>query len=78
MQNLLSHSFHKVQIKDEKHRIFIVIFRHIPNTHPQNIVNVTSKTMQDFHGQMHLLKTELKDGKKEILRSLCLEQMMNV
>nr|MBS9408298.1 hypothetical protein [Streptococcus oralis] len=29
------------------------------HTHPQNIVNVTCKTMQDFHGQMQLLKTEI-------------------
>ena len=34
--------------------------------------------MQDFHGQMNLLKQKLIDGMKGILRLLYLEQMMNV
>ncbi|WP_249685885.1 hypothetical protein, partial [Bacillus velezensis] len=33
--------------------------RHIAHKRMQNIVNVTFKTMQDFHGQMQLLKTEI-------------------
>ncbi len=40
--------------------VYLTLFlRHIAHTHPQNIVNVTCKTMQDFHGQMQLLKTEI-------------------
>ena len=59
--------------------VYLTLFlRHIAHTHPQNIVNVTCKTMQDFHGQMNLLKQKLIDGMKGILRLLYLEQMMNV
>jgi transcription-repair coupling factor (superfamily II helicase) len=37
---------------------------HVAHTSPQNIVNITSRTMQDFHGQLHLLKNELNRWKK--------------
>ncbi|MBO1004453.1 transcription-repair coupling factor [Pseudogracilibacillus auburnensis] len=36
-----------------------VFLRHIPNTQPENIVNLASRTMQEFHGQMPLFKNEL-------------------
>ncbi|SFB31719.1 transcription-repair coupling factor [Lentibacillus halodurans] len=46
-------------------RIYMSVFlRHIPNTHPQNIVNLSTRTMQEFHGQMHLFKNELKRWEK--------------
>src|SRR5699024_9034378 len=41
-----------------------VFLRHIPNTQPQNIVNLSTRAMQEFHGQMHLLKNELKRWEK--------------
>src|SRR5690606_24973324 len=45
--------------------IYLSLFmRHIPNTSPQNIANVPCKLMQNFHGQMHVLKTEVERWKK--------------
>src|SRR5699024_3019669 len=41
-----------------------VFLRHIPNTQPQNIVNLSTRAMQEFHGQMHLFKNELKRWEK--------------
>ncbi|WP_143118087.1 hypothetical protein, partial [Shouchella clausii] len=41
-----------------------LFLRHVPNTNPQNIINVTCKQMQNFHGQMHVLKSELDRWKK--------------
>src|SRR5699024_4019076 len=41
-------------------RIYMSVFlRHIPNTQPQNIVNLSTRAMQEFHGQMNLFKNEL-------------------
>ncbi len=41
-------------------RIYLSVFlRHIPNTQPQNIVNLSTRAMQEFHGQMNLLKNEI-------------------
>src|SRR5690606_33434469 len=46
-------------------RVYMSVFlRHIPNTNPQNIVNLSSRAMQEFHGQMHLFKNELKRWSK--------------
>ncbi|RLL41681.1 transcription-repair coupling factor [Oceanobacillus piezotolerans] len=46
-------------------RLYLSVFlRHIPNTSPENIINLSSRTMQEFHGQMHLLKNELKRWEK--------------
>jgi len=46
-------------------RIYMSVFlRHIPNTQPQNIINLSSRAMQEFHGQMHLFKNELTRWKK--------------
>ena len=54
-----SHSFEEF-LHHKKSFVYLTLFlRHIAHTHPQNIVNVTCKTMQDFHGQMQLLKTEI-------------------
>ncbi|WAA12345.1 transcription-repair coupling factor [Fervidibacillus halotolerans] len=43
---------------------FSLFLRHIPGVSPQNIVNVSSKPMQNFHGQIHVLKTELERWRK--------------
>ncbi|MFD2681341.1 transcription-repair coupling factor [Bacillus seohaeanensis] len=43
---------------------FSLFLRHLPNTSPQNIFNISSKPMQNFHGQMHVLKAELDRWKK--------------
>lgn len=40
-------------------KLFMSLFlRHFPHTSPENIMNVTCRSMQDFHGQLHVLKTE--------------------
>jgi len=45
--------------------VYMSLFlRHVPNTNPQNIINVTCKQMQSFHGQMNVLKSEMDRWKK--------------
>jgi len=45
--------------------VFLSLFlRQIPHTQPQNIVNVTSRSMQSFHGQMNVLKAEMERWRK--------------
>ncbi|MDP4170613.1 MAG: transcription-repair coupling factor [Bacillota bacterium] len=41
-----------------------LFLRHVANTNPQNIINFSCKPMQNFHGQMHLLKAEVDRWKK--------------
>ena len=43
---------------------FSLFLRHIPNTRPENIVNISSRQMQEFHGQMNLFKNELNRWKQ--------------
>ena len=46
--------------KIDHQRLYMSIFlRHIPNTQPENIIDLSSREMQEFHGQMNLLKTEV-------------------
>ncbi|WP_053369050.1 transcription-repair coupling factor [Bacillus sp. FJAT-27245] len=50
-------------------RVFPVLYlslflRHVANTNPQNIINISSRQMQNFHGQMHLLKSEMERWRK--------------
>lgn len=41
--------------------VYMSLFlRHVPNTNPQNIINMSCKQMQNFHGQMHVLKSEIE------------------
>ncbi|MCQ6563725.1 transcription-repair coupling factor [Paenibacillus mendelii] len=45
--------------------LFLSLFlRQIPHTQPQNILNVVSRAMQNFHGQMNVLKAEMERWKK--------------
>ncbi|HWJ79879.1 MAG TPA: CarD family transcriptional regulator, partial [Niallia sp.] len=45
--------------------VYLSLFlRHVPNTNPQNIINISCKQMQNFHGQMNVLKTEMDRWKK--------------
>ncbi|HIV74475.1 MAG TPA: transcription-repair coupling factor [Candidatus Pseudogracilibacillus intestinigallinarum] len=47
-------------------KIYMSVFmRHIANTKPSNIVNLSTRTMQEFHGQMNLFQTELERWKKQ-------------
>ncbi|MFM1655452.1 transcription-repair coupling factor [Brevibacillus sp. B_LB10_24] len=51
-----------------KHRWQIIyqslFLRQTPKTQPQNIVNINCRTMQNFHGQMNVLKSELARWRK--------------
>ncbi|MBD2848309.1 transcription-repair coupling factor [Paenibacillus sp. IB182496] len=45
--------------------LFLSLFlRQIPHTQPQNILNFMCRAMQNFHGQMNVLKTEMERWKK--------------
>ncbi len=61
----VSHSFSDLLQKNKRPILYLSLFlRHVPHTHPQNIVNISCKQMQNFHGQMPLLKAELERWKK--------------
>ncbi|MBM7573154.1 transcription-repair coupling factor [Aquibacillus albus] len=61
----ISYDWHDVWTKMEQPRIYLSVFmRHIPNTNPQNIVNMSCRAMQQFHGQMNLLQSEMGRWKK--------------
>ncbi|MUT67709.1 transcription-repair coupling factor [Paenibacillus sp. NEAU-GSW1] len=64
-------SFTLARATDEvlHHRPFQTLFlslflRQIPHTQPQNILNMTSRAMQNFHGQMNVLKAEMDRWRK--------------
>ncbi|MDQ0091749.1 transcription-repair coupling factor (superfamily II helicase) [Paenibacillus anaericanus] len=45
--------------------LFLSLFlRQVPHSQPQNILNFVSRAMQDFHGQMNVLKSEMDRWKK--------------
>ncbi|WP_460327302.1 transcription-repair coupling factor [Paenibacillus sp. YSY-4.3] len=45
--------------------LFLSLFlRQVPHVQPQNIINFVSRAMQDFHGQMNVLKAEMDRWKK--------------
>lgn len=61
----ISHQVQGILQKSEHSVIYLSLFlRHVPNTNPQNIVNVSCKQMQNFHGQIHVLKGEIERWKK--------------
>ncbi|MBA2876709.1 transcription-repair coupling factor [Thermaerobacillus caldiproteolyticus] len=61
----ISHSLSELLQKQKAPRIYLSLFlRHVPHTHPQNIVNISCKQMQNFHGQMSLLKSEVERWKR--------------
>ena len=63
--NEVSHQLSKLLVEHDTPRIYLSLFlRHIPSTNPQNISNISCKLMQNFHGQMHLLKTEVDRWQK--------------
>lgn len=60
-----SFNWDEVQGNMHQQRLYMSVFlRHIPNTQPQNIVNLSSRAMQEFHGQMNLFKNELNRWEK--------------
>ncbi|MEH7354751.1 transcription-repair coupling factor [Neobacillus drentensis] len=61
----ISHDLPALLQKREFPILYMSIFlRHVANTSPQNIINISCKQMQNFHGQMHLLKAEIDRWKK--------------
>lgn len=61
----VSHAFSTLINKTKLPKVYFSLFlRHIANTSPQNIFNVSTKPMQNFHGQMNVLKAELDRWKK--------------
>lgn len=63
--SVFSFNWHDVWEKVTMQRLYLSVFmRHVPNTQPENIINISSRSMQDFHGQMHLFKAELKRWEK--------------
>src|SRR5699024_1355392 len=63
----LSFSFdwNTVKMKMTQQRIYMSLFlRHVSGTHSTRDVNISSRTMQEFHGQMPLFQHELERWKK--------------
>ncbi|MDQ0163411.1 transcription-repair coupling factor [Aeribacillus alveayuensis] len=61
----VSHSFEKLMNYTAFPIIYLSLFlRHVPRTNPQNLINISCKQMQSFHGQMHVLKGEVERWKK--------------
>jgi len=55
--------------------LYLSLFlRQVPLTQPQNIINFISRSMQNFHGQMNLLKSETDRWKKTGCKVLLLLQ----
>lgn len=45
--------------------LYLSLFlRQIPHTQPQNIVNIACRAMQNFHGQMNVMKSEIERWEK--------------
>ncbi|CAG9623083.1 transcription-repair coupling factor [Sutcliffiella rhizosphaerae] len=60
-----SHSFAQVIHSSEHPFLYLSLFlRAVPHTHPENLISMSSKSMQHFHGQMHLLKSEIERWRK--------------
>ncbi|MFC7061767.1 transcription-repair coupling factor [Halobacillus seohaensis] len=56
----ISFDWHDTWANMKQTKLYLSVFmRHIPNTQPQNVVNISSRQMQQFHGQMNLLKNEM-------------------
>lgn len=60
-----SFDWETVRSEMKQQRIYLSVFvRHIPNTQPENIINLSSRVMQEFHGQMNLFKSEIERWQK--------------
>ncbi|MDQ0220896.1 transcription-repair coupling factor [Peribacillus cavernae] len=61
----LSHKLPELILGSGRPFVYLSLFlRHVPHTNPQNILNFTCKQMQNFHGQMHVFKSEIERWKK--------------
>ena len=60
-----SHDFFHLLQSRKRQQIHTSLFpRRVPHTHPEQVVSIQCKSMQEFHGQMNLLKNELDRWKK--------------
>lgn len=58
---VLSKSYESLFFHKPLQTLYLSLFlRQVPNTQPQNIVNVICRAMQQFHGQMNVLKAEIE------------------
>ncbi|GBF11399.1 transcription-repair coupling factor [Tepidibacillus sp. HK-1] len=58
-------SYLDIIVGHRKQALYLSLFlRQIPHANPENIINFVSRNMQNFHGQMHLLKGELERWRK--------------
>ncbi|GEN58007.1 transcription-repair-coupling factor [Halolactibacillus alkaliphilus] len=61
----LSYGREDIEAQAKQQKIYLSIFmRQFPHTKPGNIINVQARDMQEFHGQMPLLKKEIVRYKK--------------
>ncbi|MBM6616101.1 transcription-repair coupling factor [Bacillus suaedaesalsae] len=61
-----SHSFFPLMHRANNSIVYMSLFlRHVPHTNPQNIINMSCKAMQSFHGQINVLKSELERWRKQ-------------
>ncbi|MFP7446957.1 transcription-repair coupling factor [Bacillus infantis] len=61
----ISHSLKEFIARSYQPIVYMSLFlRHVPNTNPQNIINVSCRQMQNFHGQLNVLKSELERWRK--------------
>lgn len=69
----ISLSYDDVILKKEHQRIYLSLFmRQIAGVQPQNIIQMMCRGMQQFHGQMHVLKAEWDRWQKASYRVLFL------
>ncbi len=61
----ISFSYEELLMNTRRPRIYLALFmRQVSGTNPQNIVQFICRSMQQFHGQMHVLKAEWDRWKK--------------
>ncbi|PAQ14855.1 transcription-repair coupling factor [Bacillaceae bacterium SAOS 7] len=61
----LSYSFAEVKEKIKQPIIYLSLFmRKVAGTNPENVIKFSSRSMQNFHGQMNVLHTEVERWKK--------------
>jgi len=69
----LSKPYESLLVRAPFTTLYLTLFlRQIPHTQPQNIVNFMCRAMQNFHGQMNLLKAEMERWKKANARVVVL------
>lgn len=69
----MSKPYESILHKTAHPTLYVSLFlRQVPQTQPQNIVNFMCRAMQNFHGQMNVLKSEMERWKKTGARVMLL------